>query len=65
MYATILNPTAIVIARTVNARAFNSRAAKFTNFATKSGKSRWFGATTIFIDYSTKQPARHLEGLTT
>ena len=46
-------------------RAFKSCAAKFTNFATKSSKSRWFGTTKSFVDYSTKPPARHLEGLTT
>jgi hypothetical protein len=65
MFATILSPSAIAVVRTFNTRAFNSCAAKFTNFATKSSKSRWFGTAKSFVDYSTKQPARHLEGLLT
>jgi hypothetical protein len=70
MFSTILNPSALATGyalnvRVVNARAFKSCAAKFTNFATKSSKSRWFGTTKSFVDYSTKPSARHLEGLTT
>jgi hypothetical protein len=70
MFNTILIPSALATGyalnvRVVNARAFKSCAAKFTNFATKSSKSRWFGTTKSFVDYSTKPSARHLEGLTT
>ncbi|NDA37690.1 MAG: hypothetical protein EBX80_04100 [Acidimicrobiia bacterium] len=47
MFTTILNPSALASSyalnvRVINARAFKSCAAKFTNFATKSSKSRWF-----------------------
>lgn len=65
MFSTILNPSAIAAARAINARAFDSNATKFTNFATKSSKSRWFGTAKSFVDYSTKQPARHLVRLLT
>jgi len=70
MFSAILNPSApatgnVLNVRAKNARVFKSRAAKFTNFATKSSKSRWFGTTKSFVDYSTKPAARHLEGLTT
>ena len=70
MFTTILNPSALasgyaVNVRAANARAFNSCATTFTIRAAKSSKSRWFGTTKSFVDYSTKQPARHLEGLLT
>jgi hypothetical protein len=70
MFTTILNPSALATGyalnvRTLDARAFNSCATKFINFVTKSSKSRWFGTTKSFVDYSTKPAARHLEGLTT
>ncbi|TRZ80605.1 MAG: hypothetical protein D4R92_03240 [Actinobacteria bacterium] len=52
MFATTIHPLAIA-----NMRVINACMIKFVRTA---NKSRWFGTAKSFVDYSTKQPTRHL-----
>ncbi|MDA2954717.1 MAG: hypothetical protein O3B17_02655 [Actinomycetota bacterium] len=57
MFSSVFNPLATANVRAINTRSFNVRTIKFVRTASKS---RWFSAAKSFVDYSTKQPTRHL-----
>ena len=52
MFATVSHLLALANMRIVNTRT--------TKFVQISSKSRWFSTAKSFVDYSTKQPTRHL-----
>lgn len=57
MFAKVSHPLAVASMRSFNARTIKS--------VRTASKPRWFSTAKSFVDYSTKQPARHLEGLLT
>ena len=57
MFSSVFNPLATANVRAINTRTINVRTIKFVRTASKS---RWFSTAKSFVDYSTKQPTRHL-----
>jgi len=52
MFAIVSHPLAVASMRSFNARSIKS--------VRTASKPRWFSTAKSFVDYSTKQPTRHL-----